>query len=101
MIAMVAPSLSCCDHTLNTLRYAQRVKQLTPIETWPRITSVNRPLRSFGCHRNQQKAGFGSTPTTPRNRRGVDHRNSNFIENIDEELNDGAEVSLKYCVLLT
>uniref|UniRef100_A0A0X3Q258 Kinesin-like protein n=1 Tax=Schistocephalus solidus TaxID=70667 RepID=A0A0X3Q258_SCHSO len=28
MIAMVAPSLSCFEHTLNTLRYARRVKQL-------------------------------------------------------------------------
>lgn len=27
-IAMVSPSLSCCEHTLNTLRYADRVKEL-------------------------------------------------------------------------
>ncbi|CAL8085113.1 unnamed protein product [Calicophoron daubneyi] len=30
MIAMVSPGLSCCEHTMNTLRYAQRVKHLTP-----------------------------------------------------------------------
>ena len=25
---MVSPSLSCCEHTLNTLRYTDRVKEL-------------------------------------------------------------------------
>jgi kinesin family protein 2/24 len=28
MIGNVSPSLSCCEHTLNTLRYADRVKEL-------------------------------------------------------------------------
>ena len=28
MIANVSPSFSCCEHTLNTLRYADRVKEL-------------------------------------------------------------------------
>ena len=28
MIANLSPSLSCCEHTLNTLRYADRVKEL-------------------------------------------------------------------------
>lgn len=28
MIAMISPGISCCDHTLNTLRYADRVKEL-------------------------------------------------------------------------
>ncbi|XP_062581059.1 kinesin-like protein KIF2A [Saccostrea cucullata] len=30
MIAMVSPGMSCCEHTLNTLRYADRVKELGP-----------------------------------------------------------------------
>ena len=28
MIANVSPSTGCCEHTLNTLRYADRVKEL-------------------------------------------------------------------------
>ena len=30
MIAMISPGLSSCEHTLNTLRYADRVKELVP-----------------------------------------------------------------------
>lgn len=28
MIANISPAASCCEHTLNTLRYADRVKEL-------------------------------------------------------------------------
>jgi hypothetical protein len=28
MIANVSPANSCCEHTLNTLRYADRVKEM-------------------------------------------------------------------------
>ncbi|KAL5020939.1 hypothetical protein ScPMuIL_000094 [Solemya velum] len=30
MIAMISPGMSCCEHTLNTCRYADRVKELGP-----------------------------------------------------------------------
>lgn len=30
MISMVSPGMTCCEHTLNTLRYADRVKELGP-----------------------------------------------------------------------
>ncbi|CAH8649315.1 unnamed protein product [Dicrocoelium dendriticum] len=31
MIATISPGLSCCENSMNTLRYAQRVKHLTPL----------------------------------------------------------------------
>ena len=27
---MISPGMTCCEHTLNTLRYADRVKELGP-----------------------------------------------------------------------
>lgn len=32
MIAMISPGLSSCEHTLNTLRYANRVKELVAVD---------------------------------------------------------------------
>ncbi|VDM31828.1 unnamed protein product [Hydatigera taeniaeformis] len=39
MIAMVAPGLSCAEHSLNTLRYAQLVKRMPPFECWPKVAA--------------------------------------------------------------
>lgn len=35
MIANVSPGLSCSEHTLNTLRYADRVKELKKMKSMP------------------------------------------------------------------
>ena len=35
MIANVSPGTSSCEHTMNTLRYANRVKQLKGTLRWP------------------------------------------------------------------
>lgn len=32
MIAMISPGLSSCEHTLNTLHYANRVKELVAVD---------------------------------------------------------------------
>jgi kinesin family protein 2/24 len=37
MIANISPASNCCEHTLNTLRYADRVKEL-------KKDSSNKPL---------------------------------------------------------
>ncbi|GAA54828.1 kinesin family member 2/24, partial [Clonorchis sinensis] len=38
MIATVSPGLSCCEHSMNTLRYAQRVKHLVPSSFVPKVS---------------------------------------------------------------
>ncbi|XP_062701269.1 kinesin-like protein Klp10A isoform X2 [Aedes albopictus] len=45
MIAMISPGLSSCEHTLNTLRYANRVKELVAIDPSERTDDVE-PMES-------------------------------------------------------
>lgn len=45
MIAMISPGLSSCEHTLNTLRYANRVKELVAIDPSERSDDVE-PMES-------------------------------------------------------
>lgn len=45
MIAMISPGLSSCEHTLNTLRYANRVKELVAIDPSERADEVE-PMES-------------------------------------------------------
>lgn len=48
MIAMISPGMSSCEHSLNTLRYADRVKELDPDMKHSPITeeNSNSPPRS-------------------------------------------------------
>ncbi|XP_063704640.1 kinesin-like protein Klp10A isoform X5 [Culicoides brevitarsis] len=45
MIAMISPGLNSCEHTLNTLRYADRVKELVPSDPSERLDDVE-PMES-------------------------------------------------------
>lgn len=48
MIAMISPGLSSCEHTLNTLRYANRVKELVAIDPSERNEDIlmEEPMES-------------------------------------------------------
>lgn len=50
MIANISPCLSCSEHTLNTLRYADRVKELRK----PRHEKENENIKS-GNHELSKK----------------------------------------------
>ncbi|KAM7534094.1 hypothetical protein Aperf_G00000109574 [Anoplocephala perfoliata] len=51
MIAMISPGISCCEHTLNTLRYADRVKELGPATT---NANMGRRTASLASILNQE-----------------------------------------------
>jgi len=42
---MISPGLSSCEHSLNTLRYADRVKELDPSD--PAANEINAPTYSL------------------------------------------------------
>lgn len=44
MISMISPGMSCCEHTLNTLRYADRVKELGVNPNGPNIYGAGSPV---------------------------------------------------------
>jgi len=40
-IAMISPGLSSCEHSLNTLRYADRVKELAAVDPSEKLSPVS------------------------------------------------------------
>ena len=58
MIANISPAGSCCEHTLNTLRYADRVKELKKDQS--RMGSANNKERELGLARMS-----GNTTSVP------------------------------------
>ncbi|XP_075216281.1 kinesin-like protein 10A isoform X2 [Lycorma delicatula] len=58
MIAMISPGMSSCEHSLNTLRYADRVKELAA--TNPTTESKNSPASDSeeGNWNNENNAGI-------------------------------------------
>ncbi|XP_013408971.2 kinesin-like protein KIF2A isoform X2 [Lingula anatina] len=77
MIAMISPAMSCCEHSLNTLRYADRVKELGPggpVEGRPADENIPPPEAQ------------NNTPLSPQNSDLVLLRTGNEAEISDELL---------------
>lgn len=51
MIANISPASSCCEHTLNTLRYADRVKELKKDSSGKSISAEERKAKEIGLAR--------------------------------------------------
>lgn len=51
MIANISPASSCCEHTLNTLRYADRVKELKKDSGGKSMSAEERKAKEIGLAR--------------------------------------------------
>ncbi|XP_023931438.1 kinesin-like protein KIF2A [Lingula anatina] len=77
MIAMISPAMSCCEHSLNTLRYADRVKELGP----------GGPVEGRAADENiPPPEAQNNTPLSPQNSDLVLLRTGNEAEISDELL---------------
>ncbi|OII77224.1 kinesin motor domain-containing protein [Cryptosporidium andersoni] len=56
MIANIGPCLSCCEQTLNTLRYAHRVKELRRNSIYKRDTMIKERVANFTPTRIDKKS---------------------------------------------
>ena len=52
MIANISPASICCEQTLNTLKYADRVKELKKDEGGKKLTAEEKKERALGLARN-------------------------------------------------
>jgi hypothetical protein len=67
MIANVSPAASCCEHTLNTLRYADRVKELKKdLAGTKQNVTQERELFLARNNKNVTKIALNQTTLQPR-----------------------------------
>jgi kinesin family protein 2/24 len=56
MIANISPASNCCEHTLNTLRYADRVKELKGDASKKPMTGEERKAKEMMLARDDKKS---------------------------------------------
>lgn len=70
MIANVSPATSCCEHTLNTLRYADRVKELRKeLSVGRPVVTKERELMLARQQKNVIKVAVNQTTGAPKSDR--------------------------------
>ncbi|CAH1772584.1 unnamed protein product [Owenia fusiformis] len=92
MISTISPGMSCCEHTLNTLRYADRVKELGPggpVEGKPAEIHHNPPSNAV---MSPQNSDLVLLQTTNEEEMADDllnfHEVINHMQELEEELID-------------
>ncbi|XP_068427061.1 kinesin-like protein KIF2C [Clinocottus analis] len=63
MIAMVSPSMASCDYTVNTLRYADRVKELKGNTNAPAAAMAQEPMNSSTEEESIEDASVHDVPS--------------------------------------
>jgi len=67
MIANVSPASSCCEHTLNTLRYADRVKELKKELPGKIVVTQEREMLLARNNKNVKTIALNQTTLMPKN----------------------------------
>ena len=81
MIAMISPGMSCCEHTLNTLRYANRVKELVYVD-------------DDGAAAEAPAAGGGSTTSLGNSNNATDDAGGGGNENNNDADDNDADAGM-------
>ena len=78
MISCVTPSYTCCNHSLNTLRYSDRLKEKTKQHFGGNYNNINIKARSVN-----------SNPVGNNNLKNNANNNVNLVKNVNNNINMG------------
>ena len=78
MISCVTPSYTCCNHSLNTLRYSDRLKEKTKQHFGGNYNNINIKARSVN-----------SNPVGNNNLKNSSNNNVNLVKSVNNNINMG------------
>ncbi|XP_052253397.1 kinesin-like protein KIF2A isoform X3 [Dreissena polymorpha] len=94
MISMISPGMGCCEHSLNTLRYADRVKELGPggpVEGKPAEIDLSGHYNNLGAM-SPQNSALALLRTTNQDEVSDEmmtfHEKVNHMQELEEEIID-------------
>lgn len=101
MIAMISPGLSSCEHTLNTLRYANRVKELVVTDTDARNGDGEDGDTNYDDMEPMESDDHKSTPGSSRGtnggRGGLNHNGGGNAVGNENDINHLRSLSVSLC----